>query len=132
MPTVHVRFLKLQKISATLGETPFPCLPFSFLVERLEASPEGENHDAQPIGRDTNTVRVSASLTSGLGPDVRTIDITQPTKRVDESDGYRSLRGRAGERGAEDRAIRNLKEHHFEPSIERRGPILLTAGGIVQ
>ena len=67
-PIVHVRFLKLQKISVTLGETSLPFLPFSFLVERLEASPEGENHDdAQPIGHDTNTVRVSASLTPALG-----------------------------------------------------------------
>jgi hypothetical protein len=66
-------------------------------------------------------MRVSASLTPGLGPDVRTSDITQPTERVDESDGFRSLRGRTGERGAEDCAIRNLREHHFEQSIESLG-----------
>jgi hypothetical protein len=65
-------------------------------------SPEGENHDdVQPVGRDTNTVSVSVSLTPGLESDVRAGDITQLTERDNESDSHSSLRGQTGERGAD-------------------------------
>jgi hypothetical protein len=68
---VQVRFLKLQKISVPLGETPLLFLPFGPLIQRLEVSPEDEDHDdAQPVCRNTNTVRIYVSLAPRLGPDV--------------------------------------------------------------
>ena len=76
----------------------------ALLVKYLEVNPEGQDHDdGQPTGGDTNTARVSVSLTPDLEPDVRAGDVTQLTERIDESNGHSSLRGRTGERGTNPR-----------------------------
>ena len=83
---------ELQKISVTFGKSPLLLIPFSFPVKRLEVCPKGEDHDdGQPVGRNTNRIRVSVSLTPRFGPDVRAGDITQLTERVNERDGHSSL-----------------------------------------
>jgi hypothetical protein len=120
---------KATKDIYTPRGTPLLFFPFGFLVKRPEVSPEGKDHDnGQPIVRDTNTVKVSVSLTLDLRPDVRAGDVTQLTERVNESDSHNSLRGQTEERGADPRkkgdgrSIRLCHLEHikscFEPPIK--------------
>ena len=100
-PIVHLRSSQLQKISVTFGKTPLLFLLLSFLVKCLEVGPEDEDHDdAQSVGRNTNRIRVSVSLTPRAGPDIRAGDVAQLTECVNERDSHGSPRGWTGERGA--------------------------------
>jgi hypothetical protein len=96
-----------------------PFLAAGQLKFPIEFHMEGEDHDdGQPICRDKNTVRVSVSLTLGVGPGVRAGDVTQLTERVNESDSHNSLRGRTEERGADPRKKgdeRSIRLCHLEP-----------------
>ena len=87
---------------------PSPLPSDSFLIKRLEVSPESNDHDdGQPVRRDANRVRISVTLTPGLGPDIRAGDIAHCATRVDERDDYSPFRRRARKRGTNPRPKSN-------------------------